>query len=300
MNICDMEYFIAVYESRSISRTASELFISHQALSKRIRALEAELGEELFYRSVSGLDPTKAGELFYDYATSSVQGLKAVKKDIKASRSNRIQIHLDVAHIIPYAFNIDAVLDFERAQNEYSIEYECNNGEKCYQRLLSGDADVILANDPIDSVSFYSECLKVEDAYILASADSPLATVEPLDAGVLREYTLVGPVDYYSSRFPLESIFPLELGPRPAARVFHNDTPSSTIFIKRERDCYAVFPQSRALDWALTSEGIVARKIQIDEPVFRMCAIARKDRAEEPGIRSFMNYCEENLEFILK
>lgn len=300
MNICDMEYFIAAYELRSISRAAGELFISHQALSKRIGALEAELGAGLFYRSVSGLAPTKAGELFYDYATSSVQGLMAAKKNIRASQSSRVQIHLDVAHIIPYAFNIDAVLDFERAQNEYSIVYACNNGENCYRRLLSGEADIILANDPIDSISYYSKCLKAEDAYILTSADSPLVTVEPLDASVLRAYTLVGPVDYYSSKFPLESIFPLELGPRPAARVFHNDTPSSTIFIKRERDCYAVFPQSRALDWALTSEGIIARRIQIDEPVFRMCAVARKDRAEEPGIRSFMRYCEENLESILK
>lgn len=43
MNIESMKLFIAVYESNSFSLSAAQLYMSHQAVSKRIKGIEREL-----------------------------------------------------------------------------------------------------------------------------------------------------------------------------------------------------------------------------------------------------------------
>lgn len=50
MNIRDLDFFIKVYECRSISIASEKLFISAQGLSNIINRLEQELGCSLFNR----------------------------------------------------------------------------------------------------------------------------------------------------------------------------------------------------------------------------------------------------------
>ena len=65
MNTESMSLYCTVYEEGNIAHAAEVLFLSHQAVSKRIKAIEAELGTTLFERSVKGLAPTKAGQDAY-------------------------------------------------------------------------------------------------------------------------------------------------------------------------------------------------------------------------------------------
>ena len=52
MQIREIEYFMAVLETGSLTAAASRLFISQPALSQSIKKLENELGVELFFRDV--------------------------------------------------------------------------------------------------------------------------------------------------------------------------------------------------------------------------------------------------------
>ena len=48
-----IQYFIKLSESTSISQAAKELFISQQALSKSIKNLESELNTRLFRKRLN-------------------------------------------------------------------------------------------------------------------------------------------------------------------------------------------------------------------------------------------------------
>ncbi len=50
MKRMQLEYFVRIVEEKSFTKAAEKLFISQPALSKSIRALEAELGVTLFKR----------------------------------------------------------------------------------------------------------------------------------------------------------------------------------------------------------------------------------------------------------
>ena len=61
-----IEYFIEVSQSKNITKAASNLFISQQALSRSIKKLEEELGCSLFHRTVQGVQLTAAGMQLYE------------------------------------------------------------------------------------------------------------------------------------------------------------------------------------------------------------------------------------------
>ncbi|WP_328446862.1 LysR substrate-binding domain-containing protein [Streptomyces sp. NBC_00386] len=64
----DLRYFVAVAEELHFTRAAERLFVSQPALSKQIRALERQLGAELFERDHQGVRLTAVGAALLPHA----------------------------------------------------------------------------------------------------------------------------------------------------------------------------------------------------------------------------------------
>ncbi|SDH92932.1 DNA-binding transcriptional regulator, LysR family [Rhodococcus triatomae] len=64
MDIRDAEYLVAVVDHGGVTRASKALFIAQPSLSQAIRALERDLGVELFTRGGRELQPTEAGLAF--------------------------------------------------------------------------------------------------------------------------------------------------------------------------------------------------------------------------------------------
>src|SRR4029079_7409832 len=65
--------FVEIVKTRSFVRAAEQLNVSQTAVSARIRALEEQLGQSLFFRNKNGATLTPAGEQFLRYAPMFVQ-----------------------------------------------------------------------------------------------------------------------------------------------------------------------------------------------------------------------------------
>ncbi len=69
MSLNNLKIFINVADSESITRTAEALFISQPAVSKAVKAIEKELGVNLFFRDKkTGIKLTDIGERVLSYA----------------------------------------------------------------------------------------------------------------------------------------------------------------------------------------------------------------------------------------
>ncbi len=68
IEIRQFQVFLAVWENRSFSRAAQEVYLTQPSVSGHIRALEEILGVRLFDRSGKDVTPTSAGEVLYPFA----------------------------------------------------------------------------------------------------------------------------------------------------------------------------------------------------------------------------------------
>src|SRR5688572_16114278 len=63
-----LRYFVQIVDSGSITRAAAAAGIAQPALSQQLAVLENELKVKLLERSVSGVTPTRAGQVLYTRA----------------------------------------------------------------------------------------------------------------------------------------------------------------------------------------------------------------------------------------
>ncbi|PTX98898.1 LysR family transcriptional regulator [Opitutus sp. ER46] len=66
MELRHIRYFLAVAETLNFSRAGERLHVAQSALSKQIRALEQELGGQLFHRTTTKVSLTEMGHYFQE------------------------------------------------------------------------------------------------------------------------------------------------------------------------------------------------------------------------------------------
>ena len=68
LDLTQVRAFVVTAEQLHFGRAAARLFLTQQALSKRIQRLEHSLGEPLFVRGPRGVELTEAGHRFLPHA----------------------------------------------------------------------------------------------------------------------------------------------------------------------------------------------------------------------------------------
>ena len=84
MSLSQIRYFVAVPEEGNVGRAAQRLHVAQPPLSRQIRALEAEIGAQLFERTPRGMTLLPPGRVFLDHARSI---LAAVDRAVVATRA---------------------------------------------------------------------------------------------------------------------------------------------------------------------------------------------------------------------
>ena len=78
-----LQVFAKVYEQRSFSRAAEEVFLTQPTVSGHIKALEDFLGVRLFDRLGREVVPTRAGEILYPYARQALSLVAEAEREIR-------------------------------------------------------------------------------------------------------------------------------------------------------------------------------------------------------------------------
>ncbi len=86
MELRHLEYFLAVADTRSFSRAGKRLHVVQSGVSATIKALERELGAELFVRGPAGVTLTPAGEELRSGARATLDAARAAKDAVNATR----------------------------------------------------------------------------------------------------------------------------------------------------------------------------------------------------------------------
>ena len=126
MDIANLKAFVCIAKTGSFSLASAELFITQPAISKRISALEEELGTPLFDRIGRKVRLTEAGKTLQEHAQrilkeidNAKQGIAnlstKVQGELKIATSHHIGLHRLPAILTHYVANypdVDLAIDF--------------------------------------------------------------------------------------------------------------------------------------------------------------------------------------------
>ncbi|WP_231964168.1 LysR family transcriptional regulator [Mycobacterium sp. E2699] len=80
-----LDYFLAVADTLSFTRAAKRLHVVQSGVSATIKALERELGAELFVRGPAGVTLTPAGQELAPHARATIEAARAAKDAVAAT-----------------------------------------------------------------------------------------------------------------------------------------------------------------------------------------------------------------------
>ncbi len=151
MNIRDLQYIIAVAESRHFGRAAERCFVSQPTLSGQIKKLEDELGVAIFERTNRSVEITPVGESILAHARQVMEQVDAIQQTALASRdplSGPLRIGA-IPTISPYLMPlILSPIKKQHPQMKLVLSEEIT--DMLIARLLNHEIDAALLATPVD------------------------------------------------------------------------------------------------------------------------------------------------------
>ncbi|MFE0253660.1 LysR family transcriptional regulator [Streptomyces sp. NPDC059010] len=208
VHVRDLRYFVAVAEELHFTRAAERLYVSQPALSKQVRALERQLGAELFRRDPQGVTLTEAGTALLPHARRVLDAWSegsAALEDARAAARGTLVVGMSTSPgrggLLPAIRS-----RFTAAHPDTVLRLRQVGWADPTAGLADGDADVAFVWLPLPDADRYAWTVLAEEPRLVALPDThPLASrpevdftdlldepflALPTSAGPLRDYWL--------------------------------------------------------------------------------------------------------------
>lgn len=139
----DFELLRVLSETRNITHAAEKLFLTQSALSKRIKAIEVELGTKILLRSRQGSRFTPAGEEVLARSTAAAGELNKMRQTLQ-TMEQEVCGTLNAGISVNYAlYRLPEVLAaYHAAYPRVNLHITTGQSRHLYQQMLKGDLDV--------------------------------------------------------------------------------------------------------------------------------------------------------------
>ncbi|MGC9535687.1 LysR family transcriptional regulator [Streptomyces sp. UG1] len=204
VHVRDLRYFVTVAEELHFTRAAERLYVSQPALSKQVRALERQVGAELFRREARGVVLTEAGAALLPHAR---RVLDAWSEGVGALAAVRGTLVVGMSTSPGRGGLLPAIRSrFTAAHPDSVLRLRQVSWEDPTAGLADGAADVAFVWLPLPEADRYGWTVVAEEARLVALPEGhPLASrpevdfaelldepflALPASAGPLRDYWL--------------------------------------------------------------------------------------------------------------
>lgn len=190
MNTNYLKYFITLYRTKNMHKAAEELYISQQGLSRIIQSLEKEWGTVLFERSNQGMEPTKAGDYFYEKALILKNELINAQRDLQALKEGKKEIRLALSSGSVYRF-YPVMEQYRRLNPGLQIRWFEVSERVARRMLLSKEVDGSLLTDNEGCEPIVYLPLFRHEQYLLVYQGHPLYECDKIHHAMLKDEILI-------------------------------------------------------------------------------------------------------------
>ncbi len=204
MDVQDLAAFVAVAETGSFSRAGERIHLTQPAVSKRVAALEGELGARLFDRLGRRVVLTEAGRTLEPLARRVLADMREGRRAIDNLRGTvRGALPLVTSHHIGLRRMPDTLRRFHKTYPEVRLDLDFMGSERAREAVERGDFELgVITLPPEPPGNLQVQPLWEDPLVIVAATDHPLAA---------REWPAVADLAGFSAILPAAGTYTREI-----------------------------------------------------------------------------------------
>ncbi|MCV0424929.1 MAG: LysR family transcriptional regulator [Roseibium sp.] len=287
-----VELIVTIAELGSLGAAAARMNRTQPAITKALKAAEADLGTPIFFRASYGVVPTSEGQLIVDRCRKIFGDIKKLQEEVAQIQGDYVgTIDIIVSPLVALKVVPTVLRRFQQRFPNVKIGITGGHAPAAFSPLRRGEADFVLgpSPSPSDLPGLHATPLFSTPVSILTGAQSRYLNIkDPLELKDGR-WIMIGPKErrpVYYQIFESKGISP----PEPFAR---SDSVLSILSMLEGTDLLCSFPSLPIPEirskWDI---GIVPIEEQL--PTVSIAITSAKDRILTPAAFAFSELVQEH------
>ena len=275
MELRQVRAFVVLSAERHFGRAAARLNMTQPAVTQRVRALEKELGVELFTRSARGVGLTPSGEHFLPYAIRLVQLADQSVRDLRGAGGGAASLSLGYLASTEISAPAAIVQEFRRRHPEVELITSFGYSRLNRERVDKGELDLaFIAGKANLPASLAYRRVAFGELVLALPAGHPLAAEGVVEAPKLTNQSLILFPPHLNAAV-LDGLRAwLNRHTAGSFSIFAHEPYEQAVELARASGAVALVPRQFASRSAIP--GIVYRTL-LPAPLFEVAAIYRRD-----------------------
>lgn len=242
MDIKQLQLFATVVRDGTISKAAISLSVTQPVITRQIRALEEELGVELFYRNGRGVILTEAGQLLQRHAEEILDAVAKARSEVSASQATPAgKLVIGVPPSVGTVLTVPLVQKIKSEFPNIALRVIEGFSGHVLEWLISGRIDVAVLYNPPKHPSLLTEPLLEDELFLLGPAWNPDNLEDgPVPIKLFQELPMILPSRPHGLRTLLDAVL-ANHGVTPKIEMELEAMPS-TLLLVEEGAGYTVLP----------------------------------------------------------
>ncbi|AEW97456.1 MULTISPECIES: LysR family transcriptional regulator [Streptomycetaceae] len=176
MQLHQLAYFVAVAETRHFTRAAARAHVAQPSLSQQIRALERELGAELFHRARGHIGLTDAGEALLPLARRILADTETARREVQeVVQLRRGRVRLGATPSLCASLVPDVLRAFRDRYPGVDLVIHEDGSQDLVRVLAAGELDLALVITPLaaQAPALTTAELLREDLVVVSTPGAP-------------------------------------------------------------------------------------------------------------------------------
>lgn len=292
MLLKQIQYFMAVAQTRHFTRASEQMYVSQSALSQQITKLENDMGVTLINRLSHPIELTKAGEEFAKYGADVLTAVENLQEHMQTWQSTgRSTLHIGMITGLGNLPLADILAKFNTEHSDIKLTLATQLSKALCEQLENGTLDlaIIAAPRDIEKYNFNIIPLQQDPFVVILPAGHPMAKNKVFDLAKASKERFIFPTKPNVSL----DVFMEECkaaGFEPNIASFAND-PGRRIDMVEAGLGIALISKS-GLSYYLKNQKIAA--LPLKKPFYKNIVVARKKGVHKfPALCAFWNYVQQ-------
>lgn len=176
MQLHQLRYFCAVADTRHFTRAAEAVHVAQPSLSQQIRALERELGAELFHRARGHIALTDAGEALLPLARRILADAETARREVQeVAQLRRGRVRLGAPPSLCASLVPDVLRDYHARYPGVELQVHEDGSQDLVRALADGSLDLALVITPlqVQAPALATTELLREELVVVSAPDEP-------------------------------------------------------------------------------------------------------------------------------